>query len=104
MFKSYLALLLIVIVACNTKSSSNATVDSTKVAAPGKSFTWSDEDEKDFLADCVQNAKAGRSDTTAYAQCKCVLDQLKQNFPSLDSADNALADSSKAAAYVNKCK
>jgi hypothetical protein len=104
MFKSYLALLLIVIAACNTNSNNSATVDSTKVAAPGKSFTWSDEDEKEFLADCVQNAKASRSDTTAYAQCKCVLDQLKQNFPSLDSADNALADSSKAAVYVSKCK
>lgn len=105
MFKLYLAFLLIAIVACNTNSNNNATSDSTKVSkASGKAFIWSDEDEKEFLADCVQNAKAGRSDTAAYAQCKCVLDQLKQNFPSLDSADVALADSSKAAVYVNKCK
>ena len=103
MFKPYLFFFLVIIVACNTKSNNNTAIDSTQAAA-GKSFTWSDEDEKEFLADCVEGAKTNRSDTAAYAQCKCVLDQLKQNFPNLDSADSALADSSKAAAYAIKCK
>ena len=106
MFKLYLSLLIVFIVACNANSDkTTSNDDSTKAtAATSKSFTWSDEDEKDFLAGCVENAKVNLSDTAAYAQCKCVLEALKKNFPTMDSAANALSDSATAATYVSNCK
>jgi hypothetical protein len=106
MFKLYLSLLIVFIVACNANSDkTTSNDDSTKTtAATSKSFTWSDEDEKDFLAGCVENAKVNLSDTAAYAQCKCVLEALKKNFPTMDSAANALSDSATAATYVSNCK
>lgn len=107
MFRLCLSLLiLLAAIACNTQSDKAAdNNDSSKNAvAATKSFTWSDEDEKEFLAGCVENAKVNLSDTAAYAQCKCVLEQLKKTFPTMDSAANALSDSATAAAYVSKCK
>ena len=52
----------------------------------------------------MDNAKTGVSDTAAYAHCKCVLDQLKQVFPNMDSASAIIMDTARAAAYVAKCK
>jgi hypothetical protein len=106
MFKLYFLLLIVFIVACKANSNNtNDSVDSTAITTnTGKSFTWADEDEKEFLAGCVENAKAKLSDTAAYAQCKCVLEQLKKVFPTMDSAANALTDSTTAALYINKCK
>jgi hypothetical protein len=106
MFKLCLSLLILTAIACNTQSDkASDTTDSAKNAvAATKSFTWSDEDEKEFLAGCVENAKANLSDTAAYAQCHCVLEQLKKTFPTMDSAANALSDSATAAAYVSKCR
>ena len=106
MFKLFLSLLIIIVVACNTKSDkASTTTDSTKATtADAKSFTWSDEDEKEFLAGCVENAGNNRSDTVAYAQCHCVMEQLKKTFPTMDSAANALNDSATIAGYVSKCK
>ena len=106
MFKLYLSLLIIFIVACNNNTDKSTTDnDSAKATtATTKSFTWSSEDEKEFLFDCVQNAKARLSDTAAYAQCKCVMEQLKKNFPTMDSADHALNDSATLAAFISKCK
>jgi hypothetical protein len=106
MFKLYLSLLIIFIVACNNNTDKSTTdADSAKATtAASKSFTWSNEDEKEFLFDCVQNAKARLSDTAAYAQCKCVMEQLKKNFPTMDSADHALNDSATLAAFISKCK
>ena len=105
MFKLYLQLLIVFIVACINKSDKSTTdADSAKATTANKSFAWSDEDEKEFLSDCVQNAKAKLSDTAAYAQCKCVMEQLKKNFPTMDSADHALNDSATLAAFISKCK
>ena len=105
MSKLFLSLTLFVLLACN--SSTTPSADDTKAgndSAVTKSYTWTDEEEKEFLAGCVDNAKTSLNDTTAYAHCKCVLDQLKQSFPNMDSASAIIMDTVKAAAYVAKCK
>ena len=104
MIKLFLSLAVLVILACN---SSTPSADDTKQGtdnAVTKAYTWTDEEEKEFLAGCVDNAKTSVSDTAAYAHCKCVLDQLKQAFPNMDSASAIIMDTAKAAAYVAKCK
>ena len=105
MIKLFLSLTLLLIIACNNSkapSADNTTTDADSAVA--KSYKWTDQEEKEFLAGCVDNAKANVSDTTAYAYCKCVLDQLKLAFPNLDSASSIIMDTTKAAAYVAKCK
>ena len=87
--------------ACNTSPKNE---QSNKASGKSKSFTWTQEDERDFLAGCVDNAKAKLGDTLAFAQCNCVLHKLKQNFPSLDSAGSVLSDSTKAAEFAQSCK
>lgn len=89
--------------ACNSssKKSEAPKEDSTSKA---KSYSWTKEEERDFLAGCVDNAKGKLGDTLAFAQCNCVLSKLKESFPSLDSASPTLMDSAKAAAIASKCK
>lgn len=106
MIKFFLSIFILSLVACNSNSKdSSAATDSTNaVNTTAKTYTWTDEEEKDFLAGCVDNAKVRLSDTAAYAYCKCVLGQLKQAFPNMDTAAVVLMDSTKAAVYVGKCK
>ena len=105
MIKLFLSLAIFLILACNnSKTPSTDTTTTSTDSVVAKSYTWTDAEEKEFLAGCVDNAKTSVSDTTAYAHCKCVLDQLKQAFPNMDSASAIIMDTTKAAAYVAKCK
>jgi hypothetical protein len=101
MLKLFLPLAMFLIVACNNSKNSPAASGSDTTAA--KSFTWNSEDEKEFLAQCVESAKANINDTTAYAHCKCVLDQLKQVYPNMDSVA-AVMDTAMARKYAANCK
>jgi len=103
MFKLFLLLFSIAVISCNNDSKSSTTDSANSDSASAKSFTWTNDDEKEFLADCIESAKAKVGDTVAFKQCNCVLRQLKQNYPTLDSA-NASADSTQLAVYANKCK
>lgn len=106
MLKVFLSFLMLAFVACNNNSKDTASgTDSVSANSVNtKSYTWKDEEEKDFLAGCVDKAKIKLSDTAAFAYCKCVLNQLKQTFPNMDSAAGVLMDSARAAVYVEKCK
>ena len=104
MIKLFSSLAIFLILACNNSKAPSADTAETATDSSAKSYKWTDEEEKEFLAGCVDNAKTSVSDTTAYAHCKCVLDQLKQVFPSMDSASAIIMDTTKAAAYVAKCK
>jgi hypothetical protein len=104
MGKLFLFLFSIAVLSCNNDSkNSSATSSANADSASAKSYTWTDDDEKEFLADCVESAKAKVNDTLAFKHCNCVLKQLKQNFPSYDSA-NASADSAQLALYASKCQ
>ena len=101
MFKLFLPLAILFIVACNNSKKSPDSKGSDTTGA--KSFTWNSEDEKEFLAQCVESAKANINDTTAYAHCKCVLEQLKQVYPNMDSVA-AVMDTAMAKKYAANCK
>jgi hypothetical protein len=105
MYKLFLSLAFFLVISCN--SASDTAADTTKnadtTAAAPKSYTWDSQDEKEYLAQCVETAKANVNDTTAYARCKCVLDQLKQVYPSMDSAFANL-DSAAAVRYAANCQ
>jgi hypothetical protein len=102
MFKLFLSLVFISIIACNTKSKTTPAAATSDSAA--SAYTWNNDDEKEFLAGCVENARTNLGDTAAYKQCNCVLRQLKQKYPNLDSAANHLTDSTEVAAYTANCK
>ena len=105
MFKLYFSLLIIALVACNNNSDNKAaSSDSSATTTTNgvKSYTWADEDEKEFLAGCVESAKSKLNDTAAFKQCNCVLRELKQHYPSLDSVSTA--DSTQLVGYADKCK
>ena len=87
----------------NSKNSPAAGDVKGSDTAAAKSFTWNSEDEKEFLAQCVESAKANINDTTAYAHCKCVLEQLKQVYPNMDSVA-AVMDTAMAKKYAANCK
>ena len=94
----------LLVAACNPSPKTGSGNEAGSHSKTEKSFSWTQEDERDFLAGCVDNAKAKLGDTLAFAQCNCVLGKLKESFPSLDSASAVLMDSTKAAAFANKCK
>ena len=104
MFKLFFAVTIIFIASCNnSKDTSPTTATQTTDNSKPKVHSWSDQDEKEFLAECVNNAKARVSDTAAYAHCKCVMEQLEQVFPSMDSAA-AVLDTAMASKYAANCK
>ena len=77
---------------------------SQKETTASKTYTWSQEEEQEFLLGCVDSAKVKMSEAAAFAQCKCILTQLKQSFPNMDSAAPALMDVNRASEFVAKCK
>ena len=104
MTKLFLSLALFITLACNNSKAPSADAGPGTDSAVAKSYEWTDEEEKEFLAGCVDNARTSVSDTAAYAHCKCVLDQLKLTFPNMDSASAIIMDTTKAALFVAKCK
>lgn len=98
-----LALSFSLVISCNNASDTGTEATKKMDTALAKSYTWDSTDEKDFLAQCVETAHVNVNDTAAYANCKCVLDQLKQVYPNLDSVA-AVMDTVMAAKYAANCK
>lgn len=98
-------ILVFFVCACNNESSDTAV---TTGAAPDtvqkKMYTWPADEEKDFMAGCVDNAKSRLGDTASYRYCKCILAQVKETYPNIDSASSVLLDSTKVVAYAQNCK
>jgi len=99
MSKVLFLLSILFMAACNTNAPG-----SDKKGDTAALHAWSQEDENEFLAGCVDNAAERLPQDSAYAYCKCVLLQLKGVFPSMDSAASILMDSARAAAYAQKCR
>jgi len=86
---------------CNNSSDTASTSgDSTKHSTTSQ---WSRDDENEFLAACVDNAKARYSEDTSYSYCRCVLEKIKKDIPTADSAEIVLQDSTKIAEYTKDC-
>jgi hypothetical protein len=105
MYKLFLFLAFFLAISCNNTpdTAADTTKNADTTATAPKSYTWNSEDEKEYLAQCVETAKGNVNDTTAYARCKCVLDQLKQVYPNMDSAF-ANVDSAAAVRYAANCQ
>lgn len=105
MYKLFLSLAFFLAISCNNApdTAADTTKNADTTATAPKSYTWNSEDEKEYLAQCVETAKGNVNDTTAYARCKCVLDQLKQVYPNMDSAFANL-DSAAAVRYAANCQ
>ena len=90
--------------ACNTTPESASGKKDSSNNSSAKGYTWSENEEGEFLSGCVDSAKVKMTEAAAFSQCKCILNQLKQTFPNMDSAAPALMDVKRVAAYVEKCK
>jgi hypothetical protein len=98
-------LLLFFVCACNDTSSDTAVeTGPPQDTAQKKMYTWPADEEKDFMAGCVDNAKGRLGDTASYRYCKCILAQVKETYPNIDSASAVLLDSTKVVAYAQNCK
>ena len=86
---------LMFLLACNNDSASSGNKDS---ANGGKGFVWTTEDDNEFLADCIEEAKANFNygEDTAYIRCNCALKQLKTKYQNYDSVEVALNDTARA--------
>jgi hypothetical protein len=105
MSKFFSLLLIFCMTACNNKPQTTSSKDGTpKDSATAKVYTWTKEEEGEFLSGCVDSAKLKLGEAAAFVQCKCMLSQLKQNFPSMDSAAPALMDVKQVARLAAKCK
>ena len=93
---------LLLIGAC--KNSPKTTTEEGKGAVATKGYTWATEEENEFMSGCVDSAKVKIGEAAAYAQCKCILQQLKAGYPSMDSAAPALMDVKYVAQLAEKCK
>ena len=97
---------LAVMAACNNNETevkdNGITVDTTKASKP--SFTWAAEEEHEFMAGCVENAKGKLGDTAAYSYCHCILTQVKQTYPNMDSASAVLMDTATVVQYAKNCR
>jgi len=106
MFKAILAFFVLAIAACNSGPQSASSKDSTRneSTSAAKVYAWPADEEKEFLSGCVDSAKVKLGEAAAYAQCKCMLNQLKQNYPNMDSAAPALMDVKRVAEMAARCK
>jgi outer membrane protein assembly factor BamD (BamD/ComL family) len=99
--KKILIISLFAIAACNSSSDSkNPASESRKTQAS----TWTTEGENELMAGCVDQAKARLGEDTAYMYCKCALQQVKKEYPNMDSATTVLMDSSRVAELTKNCK
>lgn len=105
MYRYFILLATVIVLACNSKQSSAETkvkgADSSMVSAGA---VWPKEDENEFLSGCIESLKGKLPEDSAFIQCNCVLKQLKQKFPNMDSASSFLMDTVKAAAIAANCR
>jgi hypothetical protein len=100
-----LIVFLFILVACNNESADTpVSAEASRDTVQKKLHTWPANEENDFMAGCVDNAKGKLGDTASYRYCKCILEQVKETYPSLDSASFVLLDSTKVVAYAQNCK
>ena len=100
-----LIVFLFIFLACNNGSSDTpVSAEAPPDTVQKKLHTWPADEEKDFMAGCVDNAKGRLGDTASYRYCKCILEQVKETYPSIDSASSVLLDSTKVVAYAQNCK
>ena len=99
MIRYIVLLLLVAVTACNSKKTNPAGPASTK------DTSWT-ADELDFIDGCVANAAESIGEEKAFILCKCILLQVKNENPSLDSSFlvRLSSDTAKVARLAKNCK
>ena len=91
-------------ISCNNSSTSAVTAtDTTQAANPN----WSNVGATEFLNNCVGNAQQNgrfKDEKQAFVFCNCILNQIKQKYPNLDSAQAMLADTAQLVKLQANCK
>ena len=104
MIKLLFLMPLLAVIACNSNPGSSKDSTTAKTDSAGKTFAWPQQEEQEFMLGCVDSAKLKIGEAAAYTRCKCILGQLKQRFPNMDSAAPALMDVNKVAELAAKCE
>ena len=104
MTRSLVIFAILLLLSCNSKTKTADSSDKKDSSSLVAGANWSKEDENEFLSDCVENAKQRFSEDSAFIHCKCVLQQLKQKFPTMDSAANYVMDTANAAEIAKLCE
>ena len=102
MFRIFACMMVLTLAACNTTPESSAKKTQSNNSVKG--YTWSQDEEGEFLSGCVDSAKVRMTEAAAFTQCKCILTQIKQIYPNMDSAAPALMDVKKVAEFAKNCK
>lgn len=92
-------------VAC--KNNTSTTANSLQLSDSAKANpNWSNEGEGEFINNCVTGAKTryNNDEKQAYKYCNCILNQIKQKYPNLDSASALLNDTAQMVKLQNNCK
>jgi hypothetical protein len=93
---------LLILASC--KNGPKTPAGNEKGTSNAKTYNWPKEEENEFMSGCVDSAKIKIGEPAAYAQCKCILEQLKSGYPNMDSAAPALMDVKYVANLAEKCK
>jgi hypothetical protein len=109
LFKSKFILLFFCIhfIACNnqtenTTSNKDTTSKNTTTTTTG---SWTQEDELEFIAGCVDNAKARFGEAKAFTYCRCIFNQVKTKYTSMDSTTMIkLRDTAEVAKMAKNCE
>jgi hypothetical protein len=102
--KKFIAPMIVFLLLVACKNGPKTPSGNEKGTTNAKSYTWPIEEENEFMSGCVDSAKIKIGEPAAYAQCKCILEQLKSGYPSMDSAAPALMDVKYVANLAEKCK
>ncbi len=92
---------------CNNDKSTSGNTTSTSADTSQRILSvWPQEDQNEFMAECVDNAEERLGEQAAFGYCKCMLGKMQERFPTLDSAAVVLLDTAQAAILAQEwnCK
>jgi hypothetical protein len=96
--------LIALLLLASCKNGPKTSAENEKGNSSVKAYTWPASEENEFMSGCVDSAKLKIGEPAAFAQCKCILEQLKSSYPNMDSAAPALMDVKYVADLAEKCK
>ena len=100
----FLFIVLFCAAACKGRPGASALTSSHRREAPTETNKWSKEDEALFTAGCIGTAKGEVGQVKAESYCECMLNQLEQRFPNMDSSMNNPLDSITFNQLIEMCR
>jgi hypothetical protein len=106
MAKFILFLSIIFFASCNSDGT-NSSVKKDSIKTQKKiAASWSNNDEMEFMDNCVEGAKERLGEEKAFNQCKCILRQLQEKNPTNDSTASIsiMSDTAQLVQFAKKCQ